>query len=163
LTGTTERIAEIYKLKEMDWHFNEFTICTDRARLDISFIHTFLSKSYWAAGMPRQVVEDSIRGSECFGLYRGERQIGFARVITDKATFAYLADVFIDEKFRGQGLSKWMMEIIRSHPELQGLRRWLLATRDAHGLYEQFGFRPLENPERFMQINDLQIYTRLSS
>lgn len=145
----------------MRWQKNECTIDTDPALLDISYIHHYLTEqSYWAAGIPVETVQTSIKGSVCFGVYKDGRQIGFARVVTDKATFGYLADVFIDESCRGMGLSKWMMEVIMSHDELQGLRRWMLATRDAHGLYAQFGFRPLENPDVMMAINDADIYKR---
>jgi len=143
----------------MSWQKNEFTISTDPGKLDIPYIHAWLSEqSYWAREIPRSIVEASVKGSMCFGVYLGDRQIGFARVITDKATFGYLADVFIDEEFRGQGLSKWMMETILSHPELQGFRRWMLGTLDAHGLYAQFGFRPLDQPERVMQKNYPEVY-----
>jgi GNAT superfamily N-acetyltransferase len=117
-----------------DFIKGEFRISTDPALLNIDVIHQFLSHSYWAENIPVEIVKKSIAGSICFGVYHHELQIGFARVVTDKATFAYLADVFIDEKFRGLGLSKWLMETIISHHELAGLRRWMLGTRDAHGL-----------------------------
>ena len=140
---------------------NGFTIDTDPDRLDIDYIQQQLAQSYWAEGVPRPVVERSIRGSLCFGMYDQQRQMGFARVITDKATFGYLADVFIDPAYRGRGLSKWLMQTIMSHPDLQGFRRFMLATRDAHGLYKSFGFEPLNNPERWMQIHHPGIYKRL--
>jgi GNAT superfamily N-acetyltransferase len=147
----------------MDWQKNEFTISTDPAMLDIPYIHAFLStNSYWAEGIPIETVSASVSGSICFGMYSAERQIGFARVITDKATFGYLADVFIDEAYRGQGLSKWMMETILAHPELQGFRIWQLSTRDAHGLYEQFGFEVPADPKRIMRKNDPDVYRRHS-
>ncbi len=126
-------------------------------------IYEYLSKaSYWAKNIPREVVEKSIGNSLCFGVYcKDETQVGFARLITDKATFAYLADVFILEQHRGKGLSKWLIEVIQSHPELQGLRRWMLGTRDAHGLYEQFGWSeiPEETRKRFMQRHFPDVYT----
>lgn len=133
---------------------------TDPERLDVPLIHRFLADSYWARGIPREVVERSIRGSFCFGLYEGRRQIGFARVVTDRATFAYLADVFVVASHRGRGLAKKLLAAIFAHPDLQGLRRWILATRDAHALYEGFGFRPLADPERFMELHDPGIYER---
>jgi GNAT superfamily N-acetyltransferase len=130
-----------------------YSISTDSALLDVAMIHAFLSEqSYWAPGIPREVVARSIKNSLCFGLYQGNQQIGFARVVTDWATFAYLADVFVIEAFRGQELGKWLIECVLAHPDLQGLRRWLLGTRDAHGLYEQFGFTPLTAPSRFLEI-----------
>ncbi|AEI48598.1 GNAT family N-acetyltransferase [Runella slithyformis] len=130
-----------------------FVISTDKSKLDIKLIHDYLSNhSYWAENIPREIVERSIQNSLCFGLYHHNRQIGFARVTTDFATFGYLADVFILEEYRSQGLSKWLMEcILEKTPELQGFRRWSLATADAHGLYEQFGFTALARPERMME------------
>jgi GNAT superfamily N-acetyltransferase len=140
---------------------DNYNISTDKEKLDIAFIHNYLScSSYWAEKIPVDTVIKAIEGSLCFGLYDGNKQIGFARMVTDKATFAYLADVFIDENYRGQGFSKWLMEVIISHPGLQGLRRILLATRDASGLYSQFGFTPLNNPERWMQIHNPDVYKR---
>ncbi|MEW6084735.1 MAG: GNAT family N-acetyltransferase [Chloroflexota bacterium] len=127
-----------------------FTISTDPARLDLDIICDFLARSYWANDRPRERIERSLANSLVFGMYDEEKQIGLARVVTDYATFAWLCDVFIDDSFRGKGLGKWLMETILSHPDLQGLRRWLLATRDAHGLYGQFGWEPLEKPERWM-------------
>jgi GNAT superfamily N-acetyltransferase len=130
----------------------QFTISTDKARLDLPMIQRFLvEESYWAQERSEEQTRTAIENSICFGVYEGERQIGFARVVSDKATFAYLGDVFILEEFRGKGLSKWLMEVIVSHPELQGLRRWVLATRDAHGLYEQFEFSSLRFPDRWME------------
>jgi GNAT superfamily N-acetyltransferase len=132
----------------------EFVISTDPARLDIGAIHAYLTRSYWAAGIPKDVVAKSIEGSLCFGLYEGGRQIGLARVITDKATFAYLCDVYVLEDYRGRGLGKWLMSVVQSHPDLQGLRRFVLVTQDAHGLYEQFGFSQLKEPGRYMEIKN---------
>ncbi len=132
----------------------QFVLSTDSKLLDVILIHQYLSvESYWAKNIPLATVQQSIEGSLCFGIYQKQpahAQVGFARVVTDKATFAYLADVFILPPFRGRGLSKWMMECIMAHPQLQGLRKWMLGTKDAHGLYSQFGFRPLDNPERTM-------------
>lgn len=145
------------------FHQDTYTISTDKNLLDLDSIVRYLSKdSYWAAGVSRDIVQKSIQNSLCFGVYEemGEttKQIGFARLITDMATFAYLADVFILPEYRGLGLSKWLMASIVSMPELQGLRRWLLATRDAHGLYAQYGFTPLDKPDRFMQKYNPDIY-----
>jgi GNAT superfamily N-acetyltransferase len=132
---------------------DSFEISTDKSRLDLDTIHRFLSEhSYWAKNRSLDQTKTAIENSICFGMYVGERQIGFARVVTDRATFAYLGDVFILDEFRGLGLSKKLMETIISQPELQGLRRWVLATRDAHGLYEQFGFSPLKFPDRWMEL-----------
>lgn len=139
----------------------EYLISTDPALLDVDVIHDYLSnQSYWAQNIPKQVVQKSITNSLCFGLYFKGKQVGFARLVTDKATFAYLADVFILKEHQSKGLSKWMMEIIQSHPELQGLRRWMLGTRDAHGLYEQFGWTVLDEDtrKRFMQRHFKDVY-----
>jgi GNAT superfamily N-acetyltransferase len=132
-------------------HRGEYTITTDKGRLDLVAIHAFLSQAYWSPGVPMPVVERSIENSLAFGILRGEEQVGFARVVTDKATFAYLADVYVLEAHRGRGLSRWLLEVIQSHAELQGLRRFLLATKDAHGLYARFGFKELTNPSRMME------------
>src|SRR5262249_48954394 len=123
-----------------EWQRDAFTISTDPARLDLHRVHAWLSGSYWAAGIPRDVFQRSVRHALCFGVYEGARQVGFARVVTDFATVAYVGDVFVLEAWRGRGLSRWLMEVISSHPELQGFRRWILLTRDAHGLYAKFGF-----------------------
>ena len=135
----------------MEWTRGEYTVSSDPGRLDLDVIHGFLVGAYWSTGVPRAVVERAVAHSLCFGVYAGAAQVGFARVITDRATFAYLADVFILEPYRGQGLARWLMECIEAHPDLQGLRRWLLATRDAHGLYAGVGFTPLAAPERWME------------
>ena len=127
-----------------------FTLSTDPARLDIDVICDFLARSYWANDRPRERIERSLAHSLVFGMYVEGKQIGLARVVTDYATFAWLCDVFIEDAYRGKGLGKWLMETILSHPDLQGLHRWLLATRDAHELYAQFGWKPLEKPERWM-------------
>jgi GNAT superfamily N-acetyltransferase len=136
-------------------------VSTDNSKLDIGMIHDYLTnQSYWAKNIPRDVVERSIGNSLCFGIYEGEKQIGFARLVTDKATFAYLADVFILEDHRGKGLSKWLIEVIQTHPDMQGLRRWMLGTRDAHGLYEKFGWTVLDEDtrKRFMQRHFKNVY-----
>jgi GNAT superfamily N-acetyltransferase len=137
-----------------------FLVSDDPALLDAGVIHAFLRESYWAAGIPREVVERSLRGSLCFGIYEGRKQVGFARCVTDRATFAYLADVFVLPSHRGRGLSKWLMACIAAHPDLQGLRRWNLVTRDAHGLYAQHGFTPVKYPERCMEKLDPDVYAR---
>lgn len=148
-------------MQPREWTRGEFVISTDRSRLDVEAVHRFLStESYWSPGIPLEVVRRAIEHSLAFGVYRGGEQVGFARVVTDYTTFAYLADVFILASQRGQGLSKWLMEAIQSHPDLQGLRRWMLATRDAHGLYAQHGFTPLKVPERFMERHDPDVYLR---
>ena len=137
----------------------EFLVSTDRTRLDLDVIHEFLTKCYWAKGIPREVVARSIEHSLCFGVYDGSGvQVGFARVVSDFATVAYLGDVFILESHRGRGLSEWLMECIMQHPALQNLRRWILLTRDAHGLYSQFAFTPIETPERYMELHRPNVY-----
>ncbi|HEV8066134.1 MAG TPA: GNAT family N-acetyltransferase [Planctomycetaceae bacterium] len=136
-----------------------YFLSTDPSLLDVSLIHKFLSEqSYWAPGITREVVERSLENSLCFGLFQESRQIGFARVVTDRATFAWLGDVFVIDEFRGQGLGKWMVGALLEHPDLQGLRRCLLGTRDAHGLYTQFGFTPLADPSRFLEIHRPNLY-----
>jgi GNAT superfamily N-acetyltransferase len=140
-------------------HRGNFTVSTDPGRLDLGAIHAFLSTSYWAEGIPRETVERALRHSLCFGLYEEEgRQIGFARVITDTATYAYLCDVYVLPEWRGQGLGTWMMEQVMDHPDLQGLRRFSLVTRDAHELYRPFGFTEISNPGRYMEIARPGIY-----
>lgn len=147
-------------MQPVGYHHGNYLVSTDPARLDLDFIHGYLARSYWAEGVPREIVERSIANSLCFGVYDGSKQIGFARVITDYTTFAYLADVFIIEAHRGKGLSKFLMECIVKHPQLQGLRRWVLGTRDAHGLYAKYGFKPLAHPDRFMEKHDPDVYKR---
>ncbi len=129
---------------------NEFTISTDKSKINIDYVHQFLTQSYWSPGVPIETVKKAMDGSLCFGIYDKDKQMGYARMITDNATFAYLADVFIDEKFRGRGLGIWLIKVILAHPDLQGLRRIMLATKDAHKLYEQCDFTSLNNPERYM-------------
>ena len=138
---------------------NGFSVSTEHKDLDFEFIYAFISDSYWAKGIPQDVLRKAIDNSLVFGVYTAcGNQVGFARVVTDKATFAYLADVFIDELHQGLGLGRLLMDNIASHPDLQGVRRFMLATRDAHGLYEKYGFKPVENPEILMQIWDPNIY-----
>jgi GNAT superfamily N-acetyltransferase len=142
----------------MDVH-ERIVVDTDRSRLDVALVHAYLAEeSYWARGIPRDVVERAIEHSLCFGLYEGARQIGFARVITDRATFAYVSDVFVVASHRCRGHSKRLMAEVMAHPELQGLRRWMLITHDAHGLYEQSGFTPAAHPERMMERHDPDVY-----
>jgi GNAT superfamily N-acetyltransferase len=136
----------------------EFLLSTDRGRLELDTIHAFLSGSYWAKRIPREVVARSVQNSLCFGVYKQVQQVGFARAISDFATFAYIADVFVLEAFRGQGLGKWMMEAILRHPRLQGLRRWSLVTRDAHSLYQSLGFTALKKPENYMELHNPNVY-----
>lgn len=134
-----------------EWTNGTFTVTCDPARLNRALVADFLASTYWARGIPAALVEKSIDHSLCFALLDGDQQVGFARVISDHATIAYLGDVFILPEYRGRGLSKWLMQCVTSHPELQGLRRWMLVTSDAHGLYEQFGFTPLKSPVNFME------------
>jgi GNAT superfamily N-acetyltransferase len=140
----------------------EFLISTDRARLDLSVVHGFLTNCYWAKGISREVVARSIEHSLCFGIYDSSgTQVGFARVISDFATYAYLGDVFVLDSQRGRGLGKWLMECIMQHPALQNLRRWSLVTRDAHGLYARSGFTPLKAPEKYMELHRPDVYEAL--
>jgi ribosomal protein S18 acetylase RimI-like enzyme len=133
-------------------HDGAVTVSTDPSRLDLEVIHGFLARSYWATGIPRQVVERALRHSLCFGAYEGNRQVGFARVVTDSATYAYVSDVFVLPSHQGRGVGKQLMATIMGHPDLQGLRRWTLFTRDAHRLYRQYGFGEARHPERLMEI-----------
>ena len=142
----------------MEWTREGFTVSDDPARLDRDVIERFLTGSYWAKNIPRATLDKSLRNSLCFALLEGERQIGFARVVSDRATIAYLADVFVLPEFRGRGLAKWLLTCVLAHPELQGLRRWVLATRDAHDLYRKLGFTPLKRPEIFMERHDPNVY-----
>ena len=136
----------------LEFHKDDYTISTDPARLDLTIIHDFLAnRSYWAKGIPRHLVKKTIEHSLCFGLYYQGKQIGFSRVLTDYARFAYLMDVFVLEEFRGKGLGRWLMECVFGHPELKGVRRWMLATWDAQSLYAQYGFTPLARPDRLME------------
>ena len=139
-------------------HNSNFSISTDKSKLDLAMIHNFLKNSYWAEDIPIAVVEKSIANSFCFGVYENNKQVGFARVITDYTTFAYLADVFILEAYQGQGLGKLLVQAILEHAELQGLRKWLLGTRDAHELYRPYGFKNLAKPDIYMEISNPNIY-----
>jgi ribosomal protein S18 acetylase RimI-like enzyme len=146
----------------MEWTRDDYLVSTDKDRLDVTSIHRFLSEeAYWSRGIPRSVVERAIHGSRCLGLYRSGRTVGFARIVTDGATFAYLCDVYVLASERGHGLGKWLVELACAHPELAGLRRWLLVTRDAQGLYEPYGFRPIAHPARFMERVDANVYDKL--
>ena len=145
-------------INAQEYRRGKFLISTDRKRLDLDIVHAFLTKCYWAKGIPREIVARSIENSLCFGVYEEDRQIGFARVISDFATYAYIGDVFVLESHRGRGIAKWLMECIMWHPSLQGLRRWSLVTQDAHGLYAHYGFTPLESPERHMELVNARIY-----
>jgi GNAT superfamily N-acetyltransferase len=137
------------------WQRDEYTISTVRSRLNIDLIHDFIcNHSYWGKGRAKDVVERSIENSLPFGIYKDDEQVGFARIVTDYATFAWVADVFVLPEHRGRGLSKWLMEVILAHPQLQGFRRWVLSTRDAQGLYQRFGFMPQKRPERWMERFD---------
>jgi GNAT superfamily N-acetyltransferase len=138
----------------MRWQNEGFEISDEAGRLDLEAVHRFLKGSYWAREIPRDLVERFVRHSLCFGIYEpaGGRQVGFGRVITDRATYGYLSDVFVDPAYRGRGLSKWLLEVMLGHPELKDLRRWMLVTQDAQGLYRQFGFRETEHPEWVMEI-----------
>lgn len=147
----------------VEYRHGEFLVSTDRERLSLDVVHGFLTNSYWAKGIPREVVARSIEHALCFGIYDGEgAQVGFARVISDFATMAYIGDVFVLETHRGRGLGKWLMQCITEHPALQNLRRWILTTRDAHGLYSQFGFAPVKAPERFMERQRADVYETAS-
>lgn len=137
-----------------------YSISTDSSRFDLDLIHDFLTKCYWAEGIPRDVVQRSIENALCFGVFEDDRQVGFARVISDYATYAYVGDVFILESHRRRGLGKQLMRAIMSHPRLQNLRRWSLVTQDAHGLYQQFGFTQLAKPESYMEIRNPGVYSR---
>jgi N-acetylglutamate synthase-like GNAT family acetyltransferase len=135
----------------LHWTRNGFELSTDPARMDLEAVHGFISQSYWGQGRSREVMGRAMDNAICFGVFRDGTQIAFARVVTDRAVFAYLADVFVHPDWRGQGLSKWILEAVDAHPELQGIKRFLLATKDAHGLYEQFGFKQPEDPRLYME------------
>ena len=140
---------------------DEFCISTDKTKLDVDSIHGFLStKAYWCLNIPKDTVQKAIQNSRCFGVYQNKKQIGFARVISDFSTIAYLGDVYILEEYRGKGLSKWLIETIMSDPNLQGLRRWILLTADAHGLYRQFGWTNIGEPDKWMTVHDKNVYSK---
>ena len=149
----------------MKWQRGEYEIDTDPARIDLDVTHRFLTAdAYWSPGVPRDIVERSIANSMNFGVYKlggsGHAQAGFTRVVSDKATYAWICDVFVLPEHRGHGLGKWLMEVVMAHPELQGLRRWMLATRDAHGLYRQYGFTALNDATKYMEVWDPEVYLR---
>jgi len=150
-------------MEKTEWIKDGYLVSTDKSKIDVETVHDFLSRSYWAENIPLDVVRKSIENSLCFGIYHQQRLIGFARAISDFATFAYLADVFILPEQRGKGLSKWLIGIVLEHPQLQGLRRFTLATRDAHSLYAQFGFSLFDKPGRWMQKHDPDVYKRDTS
>jgi len=142
-----------------EWRKGQFQITTDQGRLDFETVYEFLTgQSEWARGIPRLTLEKSVQNSLCFSLFEGKKQVGFARVISDYSTIAYLGDVFVLRDYRGLGLAKWLMECIVSHPELQNLRRWILVTEDAHGLYRRCGFTQLAHPETFMERHNRDVY-----
>lgn len=137
-----------------------FCISTDKTKLDVDSIHWFLStKAYWSLNIPKETVQTAIENSLCFGVYQNEKQVGFARIISDFSTIAYLGDVYILEEYRGNGLSKWLMETIMSHPHLQGLRRWILLTGDAHGLYRKFGWTDIADSSKWMELHNKNVYS----
>ncbi len=138
-------------MQTFEWTRDGFTVSTDPARVNVDVVHGYLTESYWSPGITREKVERAIARSLPFGVYEGATQVGFARVVSDYTAIAYVGDVFVLEPWRGRGLSKFLMECMLAHPELQGLRRWILRTRDAHGLYRQFGFTEIDLPERWMQ------------
>jgi ribosomal protein S18 acetylase RimI-like enzyme len=135
-----------------------YRISTESEAMDLDAVHAYLARSYWAREIPKDLVAKAFRGSLCFGLFKDDCQIGFARVVTDRSTFAYLCDVYVLEDYRGRGLGVWLMDAVLAHPDLQALRRFVLATRDAHGLYERYGFSGLARPEIFMEINRPDMY-----
>jgi GNAT superfamily N-acetyltransferase len=144
----------------VEYRCGEYLVSTDRALIDIEVVFEVLTNSYWANGIGREILVRSIENALCFGIYKGREQVGFARVISDFATYAYIGDLFIVESHQGRGLGKFLMESILKHPQLQGLRRWSLVTRDAHGLYEKFGFGALKKPENYMEIMNPDVYKR---
>ena len=143
----------------MQWRQGGFEVSDDAARLDRAMVHRFIAlDSYWAKGIPRQTMDKAIDNSPCFGLYGPGGQLGFARVVTDRSTYAYLCDVFVDEAERGAGLGEWLMACVLAHPELQGLRRFSLMTKDAHALYARFGFKPMVDATRYLEIHRANAY-----
>ena len=146
-----------------EYRKGEFVVSADPVLIDLDVVHGFLTECYWARGIPRDVVARAVENSLCFGVYTEGKQVGFARVISDYATYAYIGDVFVLEPFRGRGLGKWLMECVMRHPRLQGLRRWSLVTRDAHGLYSQFGFEPLKKSQNYMELHRADVYQQTSN
>ena len=148
-------------MKDITIYKDQFSISTDKSRLDIDSIHEFLStKAYWCLNIPKEKVQTAIENSLCFGVYEAGKQVGFARVITDFSTIAYLGDVYILEEYRGKGLSKWLMETIMNHEDLQGLRRWILLTGDAHELYRQYGWTNIADSTKWMELHDKNVYSK---
>jgi len=138
---------------------DNYFLSTEKSKLDIKFIHDFLcNKSYWAKGILLETVKTAIENSLCYGIYINGKQVGFARVVSDKSTFGYIGDVFVVDEHRGKGLSKWLMECIMKHPELQGFRRWIILTRDAHSLYQKFGFTPVKKPQNYIENHSPEVY-----
>jgi len=161
LTHDGSALSGTLRAMHQTWQRGDYEISTDPARIDLAVTHRFLSEeAYWSPGVPREIVERAIGNSIVFGIYKGSAQAGLARVVSDRATFAWICDVFVLPEHRGAGLGKWLMECVTAHPELQGLRRWMLATRDAHGLYRQYGFTELHDATRFMERWDPEIYRR---
>lgn len=148
--------------EQMNIEYSGYEISADKSRLQLETIHSFLKDAYWCRGVPKETVAAAVDGSVCFGVYKSSEQVGFARVVTDRATFGWLCDVVIAEEHRGKGLSKELMKAVLSHPALQGLRRLCLSTKDAHNLYRQFGFQVTETPQNWMEIKDNDIYLRRS-
>lgn len=149
--------------KIIETRHDDYLISTDPAKLDLEAIHAALTTAYWSTDISKAVVEKALAHSLCFGLYQGQQQVGLSRVVTDYATYAYLCDVYVLEAHRGKGLGHWMVECIMTHPELQNLRRFTLATRDAHGIYAAFGFTALKAPDRMMERHDPQVYQRMAA
>ncbi|HEV2333031.1 MAG TPA: GNAT family N-acetyltransferase [Gammaproteobacteria bacterium] len=149
--------------KHYETRQEEYLVSTDPAKLDPAAVHAFLTTAYWSSGIPLAVVEKALENSLCFGLYHDRKQVGLVRVVTDHATYAYLCDVYVLEAHRGKGLGHWMVECVMSHPDLQDLRRFTLATKDAHGVYAAFGFTPLKAPERMMERLDPKVYERMAA
>ena len=144
----------------MEWHRGTYTVTTDRSRVDLDVVHGYLTQSYWCAGIKLETVRQAVANSIPFSLLEGEKQIGYARVITDSATIAYLGDVFVLPEHQGKGLGMWLIECVMAHPDFHGLRRWILLTRDAHSLYEKYGFTPIAKPDRWMEKHDPGVYER---
>lgn len=147
----------------VEQHRGEYCVSSNPDRLDLAAIHGYLSKSYWSPGIPREVLRRAIDGSICFGLFKQNSQVGFARVVTDRATFAYLCDVYVLDAHQRQGLGHWLIQVVIDHPDLQGLRRFVLVTRDAHRLYKKFGFLPLARPDGYMELYRPDVYSNYSS
>ena len=143
---------------KIEFNNGEYRVTADPNQIDVQWVHAFLAESYWAKNVPLEVVKISIKNSLAFGLFKGDEPAGFGRAVTDRATFAYLADIFVDEAHRGRGLGKWLIQCIFDHPDLYNLRRWMLITEDAHGLYENFGFKVISTPGKFMEIKNHGVY-----